>query len=299
MDIERRSAESPVSAVSWGAVLAGAFVAAALSLILLSLGSGLGLSSVSPWESAGATAKTIGIATAVWLAVMQIIASGTGGYMAGRLRTRWVDVHTNEVFFRDTAHGFLAWAVATVATAALLTSAASSLAGAGAKAGTAVLGAGAASGLASAQSSPAANGDTRSSALLVDRLLRTDRAPTEGSSSAAAGAPPAADDGRVHAELARMFRTGTTTELAPADRAYVTQVIVARTGIPQADAEKRIDAALAQANRAADEARETADQARKAAAWLSLWVFISLLIGAFTASYAATLGGRLRDQATL
>jgi hypothetical protein len=100
--------------------------------------------------------------------------------------------------------------------------------------------------------------------------------------------------------LTRLFTTGVTSDgLAPADRAYVTQVIAARTGISQAEAEKRVDAALDQANRAADEARAAADQARKAAAWLSLWVFLSLLIGAFSASYFATLGGRLRDRAAL
>ena len=99
------------SAVSWGAIMAGA-AAAALSLILLILGTGLGLSSVSPWSHDGISATTFGVSTIVWLALTQLLASGMGGYLAGRLRTKWVETHTDEVYFRDTAHGFLAWAIA-------------------------------------------------------------------------------------------------------------------------------------------------------------------------------------------
>ena len=109
------------SAVAWSAVFAGAAATAALSLILLILGVGLGLSAVSPWAQTGVGAVTFGISTIVWLTVTQIIASGMGGYLAGRLRTRWSGVHTDEVYFRDTAHGFLSWGVATLVTAMLLT----------------------------------------------------------------------------------------------------------------------------------------------------------------------------------
>src|ERR1017187_2467109 len=109
------------SAVSWGAIVAGAAAAAALSLIMLMLGIGLGLSSVSPWAHHGVSAATFGVSAILWITFSQIVASGMGGYLAGRLRTRWLAVHTDEVYFRDTAHGFLAWAVASLATAALLT----------------------------------------------------------------------------------------------------------------------------------------------------------------------------------
>ena len=119
------------SAVSWGAIFAGAAAAAALSLILLLLGTGLGLSSVSPWANEGVGATTLGVSTILWLTFTQLAASAMGGYLAGRLRTKWLAVHTDEVYFRDTAHGFLAWAVATVGTAALLTSAVTSVVGAG------------------------------------------------------------------------------------------------------------------------------------------------------------------------
>src|SRR6202158_3872889 len=121
--------EASSSGVSWAAVIGGAAVAAATSLILLALGTGVGLSSISPWSNAGANASTVGKTAIVWLIATQIIASAMGGYLAGRLRTKWVNIHTDEVYFRDTAHGFLVWAVVLVITAAFLTSAAASLAG--------------------------------------------------------------------------------------------------------------------------------------------------------------------------
>ena len=123
--------ESPSSGVAWGAVIGGAFAAAALSLILLALGSGFGLASVSPWSGSGASLTTFTVATAIWLIVVQWLASALGGYPTGRLRTKWAGVHTHEVFFRDTANGFLSWAVASVFVAAFLASAASAVVGGG------------------------------------------------------------------------------------------------------------------------------------------------------------------------
>src|SRR5579862_9291350 len=110
------------SAVSWAAIFVGAAGAAALSLILLILGVGLGLSSVSPFAASGASATTFGVSTIAWLTFTQLAASGLGGYLAGRLRTRWASTHVDEVYFRDTAHGFLAWAIATLVTATMLAS---------------------------------------------------------------------------------------------------------------------------------------------------------------------------------
>lgn len=116
--------EAYASGVSWAAVIAGAFVTAALWLILLTLGVGIGLSVVSPWSQVGVSAAGIGVAAIVWMIVVQFIASSMGGYLAGRLRTRWATIHTDEVYFRDTAHGFLVWAVGLVITAVFVTSAA-------------------------------------------------------------------------------------------------------------------------------------------------------------------------------
>ncbi len=132
--LEPSAARAPLStqstsAVSWPAIIAGAFVAAAVSLVLLTLGSGLGFAVVSPWPGHGVSATTFVATSAIWLIVTQWISSGFGGYVAGRLRTRWVGTHTHEVFFRDTAHGLITWAVATVLVAAVLASSVLSAAG--------------------------------------------------------------------------------------------------------------------------------------------------------------------------
>ncbi|MGH8600437.1 MAG: hypothetical protein ACRET1_07225 [Burkholderiales bacterium] len=275
--------ETYASGVSWAAVIGGAVVTAALALVLLALGAGLGLSSVSPWSRPSATA--IGIGAIVWLIVMQIIASGIGGYLAGRLRTKWVHVHTDEVFFRDTAHGLLVWAVGVVVTAALLTSAASSLVGGGVRAGSSAL-------------SVAAGNATRAAGQLsilpghgyfIDMLLRPNQPATQ------------TGDAAVHAEVGRIFAAGIVRgTFTPEDKTYLARIVAARTGVGRDDAEKRVADVIARARAATEQAktdaRKTADDARKAAAYLSLWVFVSFLIGAFCASYAATIGGRQRDN---
>src|SRR5690606_12973162 len=133
------TSSTSASGVSWGAILAGAAGAAGLSLILVILGAGLGLSSISPWGREGASGTTISIAAIGWITLMSLLASGMGGYLSGRLRTKWVGIHTDEVFFRDTAHGFLAWAIATLVTAALLSSAIGAVLGGGVKAGASMM----------------------------------------------------------------------------------------------------------------------------------------------------------------
>src|ERR1700678_2699059 len=121
--------EAHSSGVSWGAVIGGAFVAAAFYLILLALGAGFGLSAVSPWSNVGASASSVGAAAIVWLILIEIVASALGGYLTGRMRTKWALIHTDEVYFRDTANGFLAWAVALVISVTFLASAAASMVG--------------------------------------------------------------------------------------------------------------------------------------------------------------------------
>src|SRR6202790_3846528 len=126
--------EPSIAGVSWPAVVAGAVVSCALTLVLLAFGLGLGLSVVSPWTGAGVSATTFKIGTGLYLVVIAMLSSSIGGYLAGRLRTRWVGVHSDEVYFRDTAHGFIAWAFASMLGAVLLASPASSLIGGGASA---------------------------------------------------------------------------------------------------------------------------------------------------------------------
>ena len=271
--------EATTSGVSWAPVLAGAFVASAFSIALVTLGAGLGLISVSPWSNNNVSATTFGVLSAAWLLAVQLFASGIGGYLAGRLRVRWVNLHTDEVYFRDTAHGLLVWAVGAVVSALLLTSAASSVAG-----GISRAGAGAVQALATAAAGP---GDQ--TAYFSDMLFRADH-PTTGDQAAA------------QAEVARIFvRALASGDLPAADRTYVAQVVAARTGLSQPDAEKRVtdvfNQAKAAAAQAADKAKQAADAARKVGVYVSLWAFIALLVGAFSASYMATVGGRERDDA--
>ena len=279
--------ESSGSAVSWAAVIAGAFVAAALSLVLVVAGSGLGFASMSPWNDAGSTAKAIGIATIIWLIVVQVISSGLGGYIAGRLRTKWVDTHSDEVFFRDTAHGFLVWAVGAVIAVVMLSSAASSIIGGAAKvAGGAVAGVGTA---AVSTLGTAAQGNLPSTDYLVDSLFRADQPSATGN--------PA--DSR--AEVGRIFTTSISKgDMTPEDRTYVAKVVAQQTGVDQAVAEKRVndlvDNTKANVEKAKQTALEAADAARKGVALFALWALVSLLAGAFSASYAATIGGRARDR---
>jgi len=250
--------EASSSGVSWAAVIGGAFTTAAVSLILLVLGAGVGLSTLSPWSSTG-TAEVVGTAAILWLIFSQVIASAMGGYLAGRLRTKWTSVHTDEVYFRDTAHGFLVWAVGLVLTAAFLASAATTLAGRAAQ-GTATASA------------------TDPNAYFTDSLFRSEIQ------------NPGQNDISVRSEVGSIFANDLRQPEIPAtDRAYLAKLVAARTGLSQADAEKRVSRIFA-------EARQAADDTRKAGAHLSYWTFFALLVGAFCASFAATIGGRQRDH---
>jgi len=285
---------SNVSAVSWGAIFAGAAAAAVLSLILLLLGTGLGLSALSPWANDGASGKALGAGTIVWVTFMQLAASAMGGYVAGRLRTKWIDLQTDEIVFRDTAHGFLAWAVATLFTAALLTSTVSAIVSGGFQAGAQVAG-GAASAAAAvgAASADKSGGDSGPMGYMVDSLFRGSKGSAK---NGAAGSPEQAT-----AEVARIFTNAAAMgKLPPEDARYAGQLVAQRTGMSQQEAEKRVNDTFNQIQAKKQEtetaAREAADKARKASAAAALWLFISLLIGAFVASFAATYGGHQRDD---
>jgi hypothetical protein len=261
--------ESQVSAVSWAAILAGGVAAAALTLLMFAFGTGMGFSVVSPWSNAGVSVSstTFSLWAGLYLVVVAMVASSIGGYLAGRLRTKWSGVHTHEVYFRDTAHGFLAWAFATVLSAAVLASATTQIVG------------GASMGLAQA----AGSGTGQSVSPIdgyIDTLLRADPSANWNSQ----------DPTTSRSELARLLTSSLRDDgdLSAVDRTYVGQVVATRTGLSLADAEKRVSAVVAQAKTAAD-------NARKAAAHLALWLTLSLLIGAFSASLAATEGGGLRD----
>jgi len=272
------TANSP-SAVSWAAVIAGGVAAVAISLLLVALGAGIGLSSVSPWTSANPSATTFTLLAAVWLIIVQWLSSGLGGYLAGRLRTKWTALHTDEVFFRDTAHGFLAWALATMVVAAFATSSVTSAVSSAGRAISSVAGS-----AASTAAQAAANQPSDSNGYFLDTLFRKDQPDMNISSSDAR-----AEAGRI---VARAVANG---NLDPNDRTYLAKLVAARTGISQQDAEKRIDDGMNQIKAAEDKAKAAADAARKASAKASFYLFFSMLIGAFIASAAGALGGRQRD----
>ncbi|OOC49183.1 MULTISPECIES: hypothetical protein [Thioalkalivibrio] len=285
--------EARRSGVSWGAVIAGAVVATALSLSFLLLGTGLGFSAVSPWAGEGVSAEGIGFASIVWLILVHIIAGAMGGYLAGRLRTQWTDLHTDEVFFRDTAHGFLVWALSVVVTAALLVSASTAIIGSTAQAGASAVGAAATTGGAAMMAG--ANGQTEGDATgpldyFADILFRPERA----RAAPDAGATDS-DRTAMRTEAVRILARG-WDDMSDGDRAYLAQLIAQNTGVSQSQAENRIREVQAQMEELEMQARQVADEARSAMAKLSLWTFLGLLIGAFSASFAATIGGRQRDS---
>jgi hypothetical protein len=268
------------TAVSWASVIGGALAAVAVTLLLVALGSGIGFSSVSPWSASNPSATTFTALAAVWLIIVQWLASALGGYLAGRLRIKWTGLRTHEVFFRDTAHGFLAWALATMLVAVFATS---SITSAVSSAGRAI--SGVAGSAASTATQAATNQSEGANGYFLDTLFRKDQPD--------ANATPQ----DVRAEAARILaRSITNGNLDPGDRTYLAKLIAVRTGISQQDAEKRIDDTVAQMKAAEERAKQSAEAARKASAEASFFLFFSMLIGAFIASTAGAIGGRQRDE---
>jgi hypothetical protein len=321
------SAESAISGVSWGAIVAGGVAAAAMAMVLLTLGAGLGLISVSPWPGQGASIQTVSVGIVVWSVIVEIAAFGLGGYISGRLRTKWANLHGDEVYFRDTAHGFVTWALGTLVGIALVSSAAGQIARGGAEVG-AVAAAGATAGGAMTMNAngplapgAGARGPTSGAATMrgnpvdyyIDMLFRpagpvpgvpagTTTGETGQATTPTTGPTTGNDLGPLRGEISRIvmssFKDGELT-LSQTDRSYIASLVAQRTGLSQQDAEKRVDEVLGQAKATLDDlankARQAADDARKAGAGLALWSFVAMLIGAFVASYAATIGGRHRD----
>jgi hypothetical protein len=263
----------PASAVSWPAVIAGGFVAGAITLLLLALGAGIGFSVVSPWSaSPDITSTKAATVAGIYMCVTAVMASALGGYLTGRLRVRWAGTLSDEVYFRDTANGLLAWAFATVMGAALLGSAATSITGAAASSASAAL-------------ATSKAGDRDVAAPYIDRLFRPDYA-------ALRGAPPQAVAGRDLAadrEAARrLLVPGRDRALAGEDRQYLVQMVSARTGLSPADAEQRVTTVD-------NEMRAALDQARRISMHLSFWLVASMFLGALAAALAAIEGGAQRD----
>ncbi len=249
--------ESASSGIHWGAILGGAAAAAAISLVLIPLGSALGFGSFSVFTATANTAIVFTAGWAIWLVVMQWVSSFFGGYIAGRLRVRWADLHSDEVFFRDTAHGFLSWAVSTLFVFGLIALTASAAANA---------------------PRPDNGPDADYYASTLYRGATT----------------PAAD---ITPETAAILANDMASGNFPADdRVYLAHQVAARTGLSEAEANARVNSVIGRIDAARQDAAQAAETARKAAVGFFTALFISLLVGAFIASVAAALGGRLRDQ---
>jgi hypothetical protein len=255
--------DTNASGVSWAAVWAGGIVTAALSLILLSLGAGVGFGSVSVWPGSGASPSVVGAGAIVWLIFMQLVSASMGGYLAGRLRTKWARIHTDEVYFRDTAHGFLAWSVALVISASVLTAAATQFLGSTSPAETR-----------SAESSR----PSVANRYFVDWMFRSD-----GTKADAEIEPAKREAATI---LASALKNG---ELTTDDTNYLVRLVAAKTGADPSEASKKVTEAFLGAQKAAEAARRTL-------AHTLLWTFVALLIGAFCSSFAGTIGGRQRDN---
>lgn len=268
----------PRAGISWGAIFGGAIAATAITIMLIAAGSGLGLASVSPNSASNPSATTFTALAAIWLILVQWISSFFAGYLAGRLRPGWGSVHRDEVMFRDTAAGLVAWAVASIFVVALVSTGASSLLGSVGRA-TASVAASAAGG--AAQSAGSLSGDQ--GGYLLDTLFRPSQPNAQQSGADA------------KAEVARILATGATGNISQPDHDYIVQLVAARTGLSPQDAGKRVDAVIAKRKQAIDKAKEAANEARKAASGIALYTFFSMLVGAFIACVAGAIGGRQRD----
>jgi hypothetical protein len=289
------------SAVSWKAILAGATASAALTLVLVAFGAGVGFSVVSPWSDQGVSATTFTISAGIYLIVIAMLSSTVGGYLAGRLRTQWTSVHESERYFRDSAHGIVTWALATVVTAAVLGGATSAIIGA--------TGAGLAAGAPGAARASMTDG-------YVDTLLRPAPGRTAGQSQSQANqqaadtatspiatgqtapnlqggtiTPQAAPQGVNRGEIGRILATGLgkTGAVSDVDKTYLASVIASRTGLSQQEAEARINQTITQAKAAADTARKSARN-------FSFWLAFAMLAGALSAALASIEGGNLRNR---
>ena len=273
--------QTGTSFVEWSAIFAGAVLAAALSFVFLTFGTAIGLSFTSPWPNAGGSAKFIAAVAILWVMVQQIGAFMAGGYVAGRLRSRWHETTEHEIEFRDGIHGALVWAVGLVIGAAMLMA----TAGAAARVGVEVAGKAAAT----VSSTDAMDG-------VLDSMLRP------VSVAQAQGAPPAsaptarpqpsgaANTENPRAEIARIMASSLASgSMTPQDRTYVAQIVAQRTGIPQPEAEKRVSDAL-------NTAREAADKTRRAALLAGFVTAAGLVVSFGAAWWAAMKGGQHRDN---
>ena len=278
------------SFVEWGAVLAGGVLAAAITFVLLAFGAAIGLSAISPWPNSGVSAKVIASLAVFWAMAAQIGAFMVGGYVAGRMRSRWHETSEHEVEFRDGLHGGLVWAVGVIIGAALFLSAA----GTAAKTGAEMAGGAAASAVASTNDPMDSVLDT-----MVRPTVVAQGAPSSPAAAGTAAPGPAAsptsrtrmvgaDDNR--AEMSRILAGSVASgSLSTQNRAYLAQLVSQRAGISQQEAERRVDEAF-------NAARQAADKARRGGVLTGFVTAASLVLSLGAAWWAALRGGHHRDN---
>jgi hypothetical protein len=267
-------------AASWGAILTGAVVAVSLSLVLLTLGAGLGFASISPWSGHGLSASSFTVASAIWLIVTQWLSAAAGGYLAGRLRHRWLATHTHEVFFRDTAHGLVTWAVATLFVAAVLAGSMTRLIGGGVHAVGSLAAAGGQVGADMGRPvMPEARGsmgpDPAAGPIRAYNLDKLFRSNSSGNSPNLIEKGPGATDARgevMHIAAEAAISGAVSDE----DRAYLANLVATNTGVSTDEAQKRVDSFIQTVKDANARAKTVADEARKSAATAALYTALAL-----------------------
>ncbi len=281
------TAERPASSsfVEWGAIIAGAVLAASISLVLITFGTALGLSMTSAWPDSGASSKWTLSLAAFWVLAQQIGAFLAGGYVAGRMRQR-PELRSNETEFRDGIHGGLVWAVGVAIGAMLAASAASTVARVGAEAGRAAV--------------STASQNAGQMAYFADMMLRPNTAtPQQGQPNQPAGAqPPPAQAQPIpqetRAEIGRVLtRAAVNRELSQNDRNYLASLVAQRTGLSQDEAQRRVTDTFNEMERTV---RDAADKARHAAALGGFITAASIVIGFAAAWWGAIRGGHHRDN---
>ncbi|MBO1326671.1 hypothetical protein K2X14_09325 [Acetobacter sp. TBRC 12305] len=275
LDTQETAIVSPNGGLSWGAVLGGAIVATAMAIMLIALGSGLGLAWVSPFSDTNPSGLTFTVVTAIWLIVVQWISSFFGGYLTGRLHRATVESARRDVEFRDAAAGFVAWAVSVLLVVGVAGSSMGlALEGVG-KHATASLGRMGGEALSHPGSGP--------EEYLIDTLFR-------------GTTPDTSNPQEARSEVARILATAATGQISPADHQYLTQMVASRVGISEQEATGRVDQAIAAEKDSLAKAAHIVDLTRKAASSFALYTFFSMLVGAFIACVAGAVGGRQRDS---
>ena len=299
--------EMQARSIDWGAVLAGATGAAALSVLLAGFGTALGLSMTSAHRFAGVSGTTFAVVAALWFAIVHVGSFYAGGYVTGRMR-RAISLSPGERHFRDGVHGFLVWAVGTLVGAYFLASTASSITSRVADtAGQAMQTVGQAAGQVAGQaaSQAAASPETRDAAqsalsYYADRLFRR-AAGAPGAAPVAGQAPEAQNRATAAAEATRILGMAVYNDrLEPNDKTYLASVVAAQTGLSQDDAAKRVDevftAAQTAKNDAIAKARDAAESARRSGVLAAFLVAAVSLAGLVAAAGGASSGGVNRDE---